>query len=79
MTNHDTKQPKFGVVQVEVETGVILTVDGQWRLSGAIPVIPADTIEEARRVAENIVATSHHIECSIRDDKGRHIEFVRNR
>lgn len=67
----------YQVVQTEVQTGILLTVDGKRSLDGRIDVVPANSLEDARRIAKVIVEKKPQVECSIRDYRGIHIEFVR--
>jgi hypothetical protein len=67
----------FGVVQAELETGILLKPDGQRSLDGRVHAIPAKSLEDARRIAMAIVAEKPYVECSIRNGQGSHVEFVR--
>ena len=70
----------FGILQAEVRTGIVLNFDGTRRISGSpIQIKPAGSLEDARRIATEIVTHQPDIECSIRDSRGDHVEFIRNK
>ncbi len=75
------KNGKYGVVQTDFFTGIILTKSGHRSLGESIKdsLIVANTLKEARGIAKEIVNNNPEIECSIRGHDGEHIEFVHNK
>ena len=67
----------------EVETGKVLLQDGKTRFQYQneneinYPYIPTDSIEEAEKVAQNVVGENPNIEVGIFDDKERWIKTIR--
>jgi len=68
---------QFAVAQAEVETGIVLTTDGQHRHTGAGEVYRIfDTLDAARAFARDVVSTRTRVECGIYDSEQRHVERI---
>lgn len=77
--NSDIPVGKFAIVQAEVSTGILLNLDGTRRLNNEGEyLLIFDTYKSALSRAEAIVVENPEIECSLRNDEGSHIQFVRN-
>ena len=74
----ELKAGTYGIIKTEIDTGILLDVNGERSYDGKNCLLHAEDIEEARMLAESIVKNNSKIECAIRDHLGNHIEFVYN-
>jgi hypothetical protein len=78
MNDVTTIPTAYLVVQADLFTGIVLGPDGKPCRNGNVYAIPAESLNAARVIAKVLVEENPRLECSIRDDRGHHIEFVRN-
>ena len=68
---------QFAVAQAEVDTGIVLTTDGDHRNTGSAEMYRVfSSLDAARAFARQVVSTSTRVECGIYDSEQRHVERV---
>ncbi len=68
---------QFAVAQAEVETGIVLTTDGERRHTGSGEMYRVfGSLDAARSFARSVVSARPRVECGIYDSQQRHVERV---
>jgi hypothetical protein len=67
----------FTVVFAEVNTGIVVTPEGERCMDRTLPRMTFKTHSEAESFARVYVQKRPTIECSIRDSRGVHLKFIR--
>jgi hypothetical protein len=68
---------QFAVAQVEVDTGIVLTTDGEHRHLGSGDMYRIfDSLDAARSFARAAVSARPRIECDIYDSEQRPVERI---
>ena len=68
---------QFAVAQAEVETGIVLTTDGEHRHTGSGEMYRVfGSLDSARSFAHSVVAARPRVECGIYDSEQRHVESI---
>jgi hypothetical protein len=71
------KQGQCSVVFAEVNTGILLTPEGERHIGQAKCYKSFNSEDEATVFAQCYVKQHPTVECSVRDENGNHIKFVR--
>jgi hypothetical protein len=71
------RQGQYSVFLVEANTGIVLSQDGSYYCGRGKQYEIFDSLSEAEAFAKLQVFARPGIECSIRDQNGDHIKFVR--
>lgn len=68
---------QFAVAQAEVDTGIVLTTDGEHRHTGSAEMYRVfGSLDAARSFAQVVVAARSRVECGIYDSEQRHVERI---
>ena len=67
------KEGQVAVVQSEVDTGIVLTPEGQRHLGEGEWFLVFDSIEEAQEFAMSVVLDKPEVECGLYDFKGNYL------
>lgn len=68
----------FAMLQCEVTTGIVLTIDGEEFLGEGDVWLTFPSINKAQEFAKERVDISPIIECQIFDDRYQSVEIIRN-
>ena len=68
---------QFAVAQAELDTGVVLTANGQHRHVGEGEAFRVfGSLDAARSFARSVVSARPRVECGVYDSERRHIERI---
>jgi hypothetical protein len=67
---------QYYIVLAEINTGIVLTLDGMRNITGKTPYIAFDSVEEAERYAYQKVSEIPEIECNIYNDKSEFVKVI---
>lgn len=70
---------KYYVVLAEVDTGIVLTLDGKRNLSGKTQYEVFDCIEDAEDYSYIKTKEISNVECNIYDDKSQRVRVIQDK
>ena len=77
MTFPSLSPGQFAVAQAEVETGIVLTADGErWHTGRGEMYHVFGSLDAARSFAHSVVSARPRVECDIYDSEQRHVESI---
>jgi len=79
MTSLNIPRRKYGVVLAEIQTGIVVDLNGKQQIQPNIHALCFDNYEEAKGFSEKKVLELPMIECVLYDDSGSRILVIRNK
>ncbi|HLL99939.1 MAG TPA: hypothetical protein VK400_02710 [Pyrinomonadaceae bacterium] len=67
---------QYYIILAEINTGIVLAVDGKRNITGNTPYIVFDNVEDAERYSYQKVSETPEIECNIYNDKSEFVKII---
>jgi len=76
--NPQVPKGQFAIIQVELRTGIVLTIEGVRYTGQGERFLFFETLDAASKKSRDIIRLNPEIECAIQDDQNRQVATIRD-